>query len=41
MNRSQIKGMDVVVELSKEKKSRFGRDKSSDEKSFWKRKKRK
>ena len=41
MNRSQIKGMDVIVELSKEKKSRFNRDKSSDDKSFWKRKKRK
>ena len=42
MNRSQIKGMDVIVELSKEKKSRSGRDKSSDDKSsFWKRKKQK
>jgi ATP-dependent RNA helicase DeaD len=41
MNRSQIKGMDVVVELSKGKKSRFDRDKSKDDKSFWKRKKRK
>ncbi|HOA19156.1 MAG TPA: DEAD/DEAH box helicase [Sedimentibacter sp.] len=41
MNRSQIKGMDVVVELSKEKKSRFGRDKSSDDNSSRKRKKRK
>jgi ATP-dependent RNA helicase DeaD len=41
MNRSQIKGMDVVVELSKEKKSRFGRDKSWDDKSSRKRKKRK
>ena len=42
MNRSQIKGMDVIVELSKEKKSRFGREKSSDDKSsFWKRKKQK
>jgi len=40
MNRSQIKGMDVAVELSKEKKSRFAREKSSDDKSFWKRKKR-
>ena len=41
MNRSRIKGMDVVVELSKGKKSRFTREKSSDDKSFWKRKKRK
>ncbi len=41
MNRSQIKGMDVVVELSKEKKSRFKREKSPDDKSFWKRKKQK
>jgi len=40
MNRSQIKGMDVAVELSKEKKSRFAREKSTDDKSFWKRKKR-
>ena len=40
MNRSRIKGMDVVVELSKEKKSRFSREKSSADKSFWKRKKR-
>lgn len=42
MNRSQIKGMDVVVELSKEKKSRFTREKSQSDKSdnsLWKRKK--
>lgn len=39
MNKSQIKGMDVVVEVSKEKKSRFTREKSSDDKSLWKRKK--
>lgn len=41
MSRAQIKGMDVVVELSKEKKSRLGREKSSDNKSYWKRKNRK
>lgn len=43
MNKSQIKGMDVIIELSKEKRSRSSREKSSssssDDKSFWKRKK--
>lgn len=39
MSNSQIKGMDVVIELSKEKKSRLTREKSSDDNSFWKRKK--
>lgn len=39
MNRSQIKGMDVVVEISKEKKSRQNREKANSDKSFWKRKK--
>ncbi len=41
MNNSQIKGMDVVIELSKEKKSRVTREKSSEDKSFFKRKNRK
>ena len=41
MNNSQIKGMDVVIELSKEKKSRLTREKSSEDKSFFKRKNRK
>ncbi len=40
MNQSRIKGMDVVVEVSKEKKSRFSREKSSADKPSWKRKKR-
>ncbi len=42
MNRSQIKGMDVVVEISREKKSRSSREKSKNDKSdksLWKRKK--
>ena len=40
MNGSQIKGMDVVVELSKEKKSR-NKNKERNDKSFFKRNKRK
>lgn len=40
MNGSQIKGMDVIVELSKEKKSRY-KDKDRSDKSFFKRNKRK
>lgn len=44
MNRSQIKGMDVVVEISREKKSRTSREKEKfkndkSDKSLWKRKK--
>lgn len=41
MSGSQIKGMDVVIELSKEKKSRLTRQKVSDDKPFFGRKKRK
>jgi ATP-dependent RNA helicase DeaD len=40
MNGSQIKGMDVVVELSKEKKSRY-KEKDRSDKSLFKRSKRK
>ena len=40
MNGSQIKGMDVVVELSKEKKSRY-KEKDRSDKSLFKRNKRK
>ncbi len=40
MNRTQIKGMDVVIELSKEKKSRH-KEKDRSDKSFFKRNKRK
>ena len=41
MDGSQIKGMKVVVEMSKEKKSKQSRGKSSKNKSSWRRKKRK